>query len=81
MYLAKKTSIIEPGSLYERLGGHEVLTKIVEGMYYRIFNNPDSADFFRKTDKHMQIQRMVAFFTYSTGGADEWEGKSMKEVH
>lgn len=50
-------------------------------MYYRIFNDPDSADFFRKTDKHLQIQRMIAFFTYTTGGAEEWEGKSMKEVH
>lgn len=81
MYLAKKTSIAESGSLYERLGGYDTITKIVEGMYLKIFNDPDSADFFRKTDKALQIKKMIGFFTYTTGGTDDWEGKSMKEVH
>ncbi len=71
----------DASSLYERLGGMESMTKIVEGMYQKIFNDPDAADFFRKTDKHLQISKMIAFFTYTTGGTDDWEGKSMKEVH
>ena len=47
----KKTSLQEVSSLFERLGGIEGVTKIVEGMYSKIFNDPDVADFFRKSDK------------------------------
>jgi len=79
--LAKKTSLYEASSLFERLGGETAVRKIVEGMYQKIFSDPDTAEFFRKTDKAHQTNKMVAFFVYTLGGADDWEGKSMKEVH
>eukprot|EP00347_Sterkiella_histriomuscorum_P020378 403338034 len=68
-------------SLFERLGGIEACTAVVEGFYARIFNDPDLADFFRITDKCHQIDRMVSFIVFTTGGKSDWEGKSMKECH
>ena len=41
-------------SLYERLGGQPAIHAVVEGMYVKIFSDPELADFFRKTDKDHQ---------------------------
>eukprot|EP00347_Sterkiella_histriomuscorum_P022557 403338035 len=81
LYLDKRQSITEVSSLYERIGGYEGCLKIVEGMYAKTFNDPDLADFFRKSDKGHQVQKMTLFFVYTTGGKEDWEGKSMKEMH
>lgn len=41
-------------TLYERLGGADAIHAVVEGMYAKIFPDPDLEDFFRKTDKQKQ---------------------------
>lgn len=38
-------------TLYERLGGAGAINAVVEGMYDKIFPDPELSDFFRKTDK------------------------------
>ena len=38
-------------SLYDRLGGKVAIDAVVDGMYTKIFPDPDLSDFFRKTDK------------------------------
>ena len=38
-------------TLYERLGGEPAISAVVDGMYAKIFTDPDLIDFFRKTDK------------------------------
>lgn len=43
-------------TLYERLGGQPAIHAVVEGMYSKIFTDPDLEDFFRKTDKDHQKQ-------------------------
>ncbi len=43
-------------TLYERLGGAPAIQAVVDGMYMKIFNDPDLEDFFRKTDKAHQKQ-------------------------
>jgi truncated hemoglobin YjbI len=37
--------------LYNRIGGQAAINALVEGMYVKIFNDPDLSDFFKKTDK------------------------------
>ena len=37
-------------TLYERLGGAGAIEAVVEGMYAKIFTDPELTDFFRKTD-------------------------------
>ena len=38
-------------TLYERLGGAGAIEAVVEGMYAKIFTDPELTDFFLKTDK------------------------------
>ena len=38
-------------TLYENLGGKDAINAVVDGMYVKIFTDPDLSDFFRKTDK------------------------------
>ena len=40
----------KPPSLYERLGGPTAIAAVVDGMYVKIFNDPELSDFFKKTD-------------------------------
>jgi truncated hemoglobin YjbI len=37
--------------LFDRIGGSAAINALVDGMYLKIFNDPDLSDFFRKTDK------------------------------
>lgn len=41
-------------SLYDRLGGEAAINAVVDGMYSKIFTDPELIDFFRKTDKEHQ---------------------------
>ena len=53
-------------SLYDRLGGAPAIEAVVEGMYVKIFNDPELSDFFRKTDKDKQKAMQRAFLTQAT---------------
>lgn len=40
-------------TLYEDLGGEAAIRAVVEGMYKKIFADPDLTEFFRKTNKDL----------------------------
>ena len=68
-------------SLYERLGGAAAISAVVEGMYVKIFSDPELSEFFRKTDKDRQKAMQRAFLTMATGGPSEYTGKGMAAAH
>ena len=68
-------------TLYERLGGEPAIHAVIEGMYQKIFNDPELSDFFRKTDKDKQKKMQEHFITFATGGIPEYHGKSMHDAH
>jgi hemoglobin len=68
-------------TLYERLGGAPAIQAVVDGMYMKIFNDPELSDFFRKTDKDHQKQMQAHFLTFATGGSADYHGKNMKDAH
>jgi hemoglobin len=68
-------------TLYERLGGKDAINAVVDGMYVKIFTDPDLEDFFRKTNKEHQKEMQRQFLTYATGGSTEYTGKNMKDAH
>ena len=68
-------------TLYERLGGAPAIDAVVEGMYKKIFPDPDLEDFFRKTDKPKQMEMQRTFLTMVTGGPNEYKGLNMKDAH
>ena len=67
--------------LYERLGGASAIAAVVDGMYVKIFNDPELSDFFKKTDKERQKSMQRKFLTLATGGPSEYDGKSMADAH
>ena len=75
------TIVSDNTTLFEKIGGYEGVQLVVKGMYEKIFNDPEVSQFFRKTDKAHQMDKMVQFIVYTTGGCDEWQGKYMKETH
>lgn len=68
-------------TLFEKLGGAPAIAAVVDGMYQRIFNDPDLKDFFAKTDKPHQKEMQRQFLTYATGGSPVWHGKTMPKAH
>jgi hemoglobin len=68
-------------TLYERLGGAEAITAVVEGMYNKIFSDPELASFYTKTDRQCLLARQREFLTQATGGPSEYTGKSMVDSH
>jgi hemoglobin len=54
---------------------------VVEGMYEKIFNDPELIEFYRKTDKEHLKEMQRQYLTCATGGSKEYAGKSMEEAH
>jgi hemoglobin len=63
------------------LGGASAIQAVVDGMYQKIFNDPELSDFFKKTDKEHQKSMQVQFLTYATGGPSSYTGKEMTKAH
>ena len=57
--ISQTINLTDTTTLFEKLGGYQSIVMLVEGMYAKIFNDPEIATFFRKTDKHHQIDKMA----------------------
>ncbi len=64
-----------------RLGGTAAINQLVNGMYHKIWKDPQLKDHFIKSDKDTQKERMKRYLTYLTGGSSVWTGKSMADAH
>ena len=68
-------------SLYERLGGDEGLTKIVNDTIALHHKNPDIAHYFTDVDDNVLAGHVVAFFAAGTGGPVNYQGRDMTTTH
>ncbi len=68
-------------TLYYRLGGKDSIQAVVDGMYVRIWSDPNLNEFFKKTNKPEQKKRQFRFLLYVTGGTPVWAGRSMVDSH
>jgi hemoglobin len=68
-------------SIYERIGGQEALTAVVDDFYERVLADAELAVFFTGTNLPRLKGVQVEFFTAALGGPDEYRGRSMKDVH
>jgi hemoglobin len=68
-------------TLYDRIGGHEALTVVVDDLYVRILDDPRLAPFFTGTNMSRLKGRQVEFFATALGGPDPYVGAPMKQVH
>lgn len=68
-------------SLYERLGGEDVIDTLVPGFYVRVLADPELAPFFKHTalDQLHAMQR--EFFAMATGGPIQYTGRPLAHAH
>lgn len=68
-------------SVYEQIGGQEALITVVDDFYDRVLADTELAVFFTGTNMPRLKGLQVEFFTAALGGPDEYQGRTMKEVH
>ncbi len=68
-------------SLFEQLGGEDVLREVVRDFYRRIFDDVMIGFFFRGLDRDHLIERELEFASQVLGGPLTYQGRSMRETH
>lgn len=68
-------------TLYQELGGREAIEAVVDRFYERVLDDEQLTEYFADTDMDELRAHQRAFLTYVTGGADSYDGRSMREAH
>ena len=68
-------------SLYERLGGEAAVNLAVDKFYEKVLADERINHFFTDIDMKKQRQHQKDFMTYAFGGAQQWNGRPMREAH
>jgi len=69
------------GSLYERLGGADGLSKIVKNTLDNHLNNPIVSTRFQASDMKDLHRLAVEFFGMGSGGPEQYTGRDMRKAH
>ena len=68
-------------SLYDRLGGEQVVRKIVNDVLDKNLRNPGIRKHFQDVDMNRLKQHVFDFFSMGTGGPHQYTGKDMRMAH
>lgn len=69
-------------SLYEKLGGEEAISKVVDYFYKELVLKDDTVNhFFEDIDMEKQIQHQAKFISFALGGPNQYSGQSMAKAH
>ncbi|MHC0038004.1 group I truncated hemoglobin [Pseudoneobacillus sp. C159] len=69
-------------SLYEKIGGEEAISKVVEYFYNElVLKDPAVQQFFENTDMEKQKKHQAKFISFALGGPNQYSGKSMQKAH
>ena len=68
-------------TLFERIGGEQMIAEVVDDFYARVLSDPELKPFFRNTsiDKQRSMQR--EFFAAALDGPFTYTGKPLSHVH
>jgi hemoglobin len=77
------TRFRRPGtaSLYEKIGGHDVLEVVVEDFYCRVLDDDHLTGFYVGSNMRCVKARQVDFLSAVLGGPRPYTGKPMRQVH
>ena len=67
-------------TLYEKIGGKEVVKRTSHHLYVNILKNDLLSPFFKDIDVNIQERKMNAFLTYVFGGNSLYTGKTMRRA-
>jgi hemoglobin len=68
-------------SLYDRLGGWDSITQIVQDTIDFHQANPEISHYFADVDEEQLAGHVAAFFAAGTGGPQQYEGRDMTTTH
>ncbi len=68
-------------SVYDRIGGSEVIDELVTQFYERVFADPELATFFQDTAREKLIKMQREFFAAALGGPIKYSGLSLAHAH
>jgi hemoglobin len=68
-------------TLYEKLGGKDSISAVVDNFYDRMLADETVAHFFSNTDMEKQRRHQALFISYALGGPNQYSGESMAKVH
>ena len=68
-------------TLYDRLGGQDAITKVVDVFYEKVLADETVNQFFRETDMEKQRRHQSLFISWALGGPNQYSGKSMELAH
>ncbi|MBE8998378.1 group 1 truncated hemoglobin [Nostoc sp. LEGE 12447] len=68
-------------TLYDKLGGAAAVDIAVEKFYEKVLADKRVQNFFAHTNMQQQKQHQKDFMIYAFGGAQHWNGRTMREAH
>ncbi|MCC5641403.1 group 1 truncated hemoglobin [Nostoc sp. CHAB 5824] len=68
-------------TLYDKLGGAAAVDLAVEKFYEKVLADERVQGFFAHTNMQQQKHHQKDFMTYAFGGAQHWNGHTMREAH
>ncbi|WP_428908198.1 group I truncated hemoglobin [Niallia sp. Krafla_26] len=68
-------------SLYEKFGGEESISKVVDYFYDLVLKDETVRQFFEHTDMEKQRSHQTKFISFALGGPNQYSGKSMAKAH
>lgn len=71
----------DTATLYEKLGGEGVISKVVDYFYDLVLADDRVNHFFKNTDMERQRRHQTQFISYALGGPNQYSGESMAKVH
>lgn len=78
---AARASADMGASLYARIGGKDVVDRVVSEMVDTVVTDPRLNPPFRKVNLARLKRRLALFFCSRTGGGCDWDGDSIQVVH
>jgi hemoglobin len=74
-------SALAQKSLYERLGGKDAITAVVNEFAKIVLADSRINKKFAKSDPNRLVTNLIAFVCSATGGPEKYEGRDMKTSH
>ncbi len=68
-------------SLYERLGGADMIAALIPAFYVRVLADPELGPFFKHTELEKLHAMQHEFFVMATGGPLEYSGCPLAHTH
>jgi hemoglobin len=68
-------------SLYDRLGGEDMISALIPAFYVRVLADPELGPFFAHTELEKLHAMQREFFVMATGGPIQYSGRPLAHTH